>query len=267
MKKLHLIMFTAVLLLITACAEQNPNEDLYGGNPNDPGYSAGHYVFDNSSIFNGGSPATGGRLNASITNVDQTEYSSIKDNATALKYDFEDYGNRNFNLLYRWKSSIVYSDDKTKMYDPTIQAGRLPKGGAYIPKPNELVRQDTIPVVTMSGVSFPHETHRHVLAGINFMGKDGKHFVPISNCMVCHPNFDFHNYETPSAIFMQDNLTKGNKTIQGATLATNPAHEFCWNSCHTKIAEPTVAPKTTDCSSCHRIQSSGNIQYPTLTVK
>ena len=38
MKKLHLIMFTAVLLLITACAEQNPNEDLYGGNPNDPGY-------------------------------------------------------------------------------------------------------------------------------------------------------------------------------------------------------------------------------------
>ena len=52
MKKLHLIMFTAVLLLITACAEQNPNEDLYGGNPNDPGYSAGHYVFDNSSIFN-----------------------------------------------------------------------------------------------------------------------------------------------------------------------------------------------------------------------
>lgn len=119
----------------------------------------------------------------------------------------------------------------------------------------------------MSGVSFPHETHRHVLAGINFMGKDGKHFVPISNCMVCHPNFDFHNYETPSAIFMQDNLTKGNKTIQGATLATNPAHEFCWNSCHTKIAEPTVAPKTTDCNSCHRIQSSGNIQYPTPTVK
>ncbi len=274
-KYVYLIMIAAMLLLITACAEQNSNDDLYGGNSDIPGYSAGHYLLDSSSIFNGGSPATGGRLNASITNVDQTEYDRIKDNNTLLQYDFEDYGNRNFNLLYRWKASIVYSNDKTKMYDPVgaastnggNQVGRLPINGAYIPKPDELVRQNTIPVQTMSGVSFPHETHRHVLAGINFMGKDGKHFVPITNCMVCHSNFDFHNYETSSAIFMQDNLTKGNKTIQGASIETNPAHAFCWNSCHTKIAEPTAAPRTTDCNTCHRIQSSGNVQYPTPTVQ
>ena len=164
------------------------------------------------------------------------------------------------------------------MYDPVGSAasnggnrvGRLPVNGAYIPKPNELVRQDTIPVPTMPGVSFPHETHRHVLAGINFMGKDGKHFVPIANCGVCHTSgFDFHNYETNAAVFMQDNLTKDNKKIQGATVETNPAHAFCWNSCHTKIAEPTAAPKTTDCNTCHRIQSSGdvNVQYPTPTVQ
>lgn len=275
MKKMHLIMFAAVLLLITACAEQDSNDDLYsgnGGNADTPAYSAGHYLLDNSSIFNGGSPATGGRLNASITNVNQTEYDRIKDNNTLLQYDYEDYGNRNFNLLYRWKASIVYSNDKTKMYDPVGSAasnggnrvGRLPVNGAYIPKPNELVRQDTIPVPTMPGVSFPHETHRHVLAGINFMGKDGKHFVPIANCGVCHTSgFDFHNYETNAAVFMQDNLTKDNKKIQGATVETNPAHAFCWNSCHTKIAEPTAAPKTTDCNTCHRIQSSGdvNVQY------
>lgn len=271
MKKcIYLIMIAAMLLLITACAEQDSNDDLYGGNADNPGYSAGHYVLDNSSIFTGG---TSGRVNASITNVDQTEYDRIKDNNTELQYDFEDYGNRNFNLLYRWKHSIVYSSDKTKMYDPVgvasdgtaaTRVGRLPITGAYIPKPDELVRQNTIPVVTMSGVSFPHETHRHVLAGINFMGKDGKHFTPITNCMVCHSNFDFHNYESPSAIFMQNNLTKDEKTIIGASLDTNPAHEFCWNSCHTRIAEPTAAPKTTDCNTCHRIQSSGEISYPPL---
>lgn len=260
-KSVYLIMITAMLFLISACAEQDSNDDLYGGNAGNSGYSAGHYVFHTSSIFTGG---TNGRVNASITNIDQTEYDRIKDNNTELQYDFEDYGNRNFNLLYRWKHSIVYSSDKTKMYDPVgvasdgtaaTRVGRLPITGAYIPKPDELVRQNTIPVVTMSGVSFPHETHRHVLAGINFMGKDGKHFVPIANCGACHTSgFDFHNYETNAAVFMQDNLTRNNKTIQGATLETNPAHNFCWNTCHTKIAEPTAAPKTTDCNTCHRIQ-------------
>ncbi len=55
-KYVYLIMIAAMLLLITACAEQDSNDDLYGGNADNPGYSAGHYVLDNSSIFNGGSP-------------------------------------------------------------------------------------------------------------------------------------------------------------------------------------------------------------------
>ena len=76
MKKMHLIMFAAVLLLITACAEQDSNDDLYsgnGGNADTPAYSAGHYLLDNSSIFNGGSPATGGRLNASMV-IESVDY-------------------------------------------------------------------------------------------------------------------------------------------------------------------------------------------------
>ena len=47
MKKMHLIMFAAVLLLITACAEQDSNDDLYsgnGGNADTPAYSAGLYL-------------------------------------------------------------------------------------------------------------------------------------------------------------------------------------------------------------------------------
>ncbi|WP_242347409.1 cytochrome c3 family protein [Mucispirillum schaedleri] len=283
MKKLHLIMFTAVLLLITACAEQNPNEDLYGGNPNDPGYSAGHYVLDNSSIFNGGISAG---VNASITNVSQDYYDKlVADNATEdkllIQHDFEDFGNRNFNLLYRWGKSIVFDNSSTALYYPIIEdansktrPGRVNR--VIIPKPELLVRQNTIAMPTMLGVSFPHEAHRHVFSGINFVGKDGKHFIPVSGCALCHSidteegkvaSTGFHAYETPAAIFMQHNLTRANKTISGYSTATNPAHEFCWNSCHTKIAEPTVAPKTTDCSSCHRIQQSYNIQYPTPTVK
>lgn len=283
MKKVYLIIFSAMVFLITACAEQNPNEDLYGSsNPSEPNYSAGHYVLDNSSIFNGGISAG---VNASITNVSQEYYDKlVVDNKTEdkllIQHDFEDFGNRNFNLLYRWGKSIVFDGDINKHYPHIEGANSETRPGrvnsVIIPKPELLERQNTIPVVTMPGVSFPHETHRHVLAGMNFMGKDGKHFIPISGCAVCHSidtengkvaSTGFHAYETPAAIFMQHNLTRANKTISGYSTETNPAHDFCWNSCHTKIAEPTVAPKTTDCNTCHRIQRSGKVEYPTPTVQ
>ncbi len=281
-KYVYLIMIAAMLLLITACAEQDSNDDLYGGNADNPGYSAGHYVLDNSSIFNGGISAG---VNASITNVSQEYYDKlVEDNKTEdkllIQHDFEDFGNRNFNLLYRWGKSIVFDENANKHYPHIEGANSATRPGrvntVIIPKPELLVRQNTIAMPTMPGVNFPHEAHRHVFSGVNFMGKDGKHFIPVSGCAACHSidteegkvaSTGFHAYETPAAIFMQHNLTRVNKKISGYSTATNPAHEFCWNSCHTKIAEPTAAPKTTDCNTCHRVQSSGNVQYPASTVQ
>lgn len=103
---------------------------------------------------------------------------------------------------------------------------------------------------TMLGVYFPHDIHRQTLRGTTFLNSESEPQEFITGCASCHKQDS-----SKSRLFMQEYLAETNRKIAGTGLS-NPAHEFCWTTCHNQIAEPNNAPSRNHCASCHRIENT-----------
>ncbi len=101
---------------------------------------------------------------------------------------------------------------------------------------------------TMRGVYFPHDIHRNTLKGATFLNKNGHGQVFITGCTSCHGN------DSTNRLFMQQYLAETNRKIAGVD-KSNPAHEFCWTTCHNQIPEPNNAPNENQCASCHKVEN------------
>lgn len=103
---------------------------------------------------------------------------------------------------------------------------------------------------TMPGVYFPHDLHRTTLRNTAFLNTAGEQQYFITGCASCHKQDS-----SKTRLFMQEYLLETNRRIAGSDL-TNPAHEFCWTTCHSSIAEPNSAPSNNQCSGCHRVENT-----------
>lgn len=103
---------------------------------------------------------------------------------------------------------------------------------------------------TMPGVYFPHDLHRTTLKNTAFLNTAGEQQYFITGCASCHKQDS-----SKTRLFMQEYLLETNRRIAGSDL-TNPAHEFCWTTCHSSIAEPNSAPSNNQCSGCHRVENT-----------